>query len=379
MKKNFLQDVIPANQKRSIRDIPLPSHQKKHTARIPTEAPAQPTIETPASTTSEYSFSKKENSVFEPEHLHYGEPLRSSENKPPAEEKDFSTSDNRTPTYKKSKKSTMKKIIIGISLGVIIFLGVFLSRTEATITIHPKKSNATISSVIPLDSKAPQVTRTQISKTLSKTLVATSEEQVENQASGKIKIINTHKDTPQELIKNTRFQTPAGLIYRIKDSVVVPGYTMSGSTIVPGTLEVEVYADSAGEEYNISKTKFTIPGFAGREQFDKITAESVTDFTGGYIGIRKVVSDDAKEEAQKGLEEELKTQIEQTQNQSTEYVLVPDPDTLTYGELQDKAEGNSVTLSLTGSVDAYSFVKKDLYSFLGQNSRWQCTHIQDRR
>ncbi len=29
MKKNFLQDVIPANHRRSIRDVPLPAHKEK--------------------------------------------------------------------------------------------------------------------------------------------------------------------------------------------------------------------------------------------------------------------------------------------------------------------------------------------------------------
>jgi hypothetical protein len=143
---------------------------------------------------------------------------------------------------------------------------------------------------------------------------------------------------------------------------------MNGSTLVPGTLEVEVFADSAGEEYNTSNAKFTIPGFSGKEQFDKITAESVGDISGGYIGIRKVVSDEAKEQAQKDLEAELKNQIEQIKDQSTEYVLVPDMETVSYGDIQDKAEGDSVVLTLTIWVDAYSFVRKDLATFIGQNS-----------
>jgi hypothetical protein len=143
---------------------------------------------------------------------------------------------------------------------------------------------------------------------------------------------------------------------------------MSGSTIVPGTLEVDVYADKAGEEYNISKTRFTIPGFTGKEQFDKITADTVSDMTGGYVGVRKVVSDDAKVQAQKDLSLDLKTQIEQTQNQSTEYIIIPDTSTLVYGKLQDRAEGDSITLTLSASVDAYSLTKKDLYNFIGQNT-----------
>jgi hypothetical protein len=143
---------------------------------------------------------------------------------------------------------------------------------------------------------------------------------------------------------------------------------MNGSTLVPGTLEVEVFADSAGEEYNTSNVKFTIPGFSGKEQFDKITAESVNEISGGYIGVRKVVSEEAKEQAQKDLEAQLKTEIESSKNESTEYIIVSNLATLSYGELQDKVEGDSVVLSLTARVDAYSFVKKDFSNFIGQNS-----------
>jgi len=369
MKKNFLQDVIPASQKRSIRDVPLPVH-KEHKA-IVSKREVRPKhkieevhrtypLDSDNTSEQEYSFSPDEQEEApRSKHLHTDDEIQSEE---------YNSKNTRRPANHKSNKSSMKKIIIGLICGVIIFLGFFISRTSAIITIQPKKVTRDVSIIIPLDTTNQLATKTQIAKTLSKTLPATSEQQVEKQASGRIKITNTHKAEPQELVKNTRFQTPSGLIYRIKDSIVIPGFTMSGSTVVPGTLEVDVYADSAGEEYNTSNVKFTIPGFSGKEQFTKITAETVGDISGGYVGVRKVVSEEAKEQAQVSLEAELKTQIEQNQNQSTEYILVPDISTLTYGELQDKADGDSITLTLSSSVDAYSFVKKDLFNFIGQNS-----------
>lgn len=42
--------------------------------------------------------------------------------------------------------------------------------------------------------------------------------------------------------------------------------------------------------------------------------------------------------------------------------------TIGYGELQDKVEGDNVTLSLSVTVDAYSFIKKELFNFIGQNT-----------
>ena len=349
MKKNFLQDVVPSSQKRSIRDVPLPTHKEPQIKRREVRAKV------------------KEERVEEDLH----EPIMPVEedivHEDTQDEQEYVEIKKR-PAYKKTKTTFMKKIIIGLTIGVLIFIGIFISRTDAKISITPKETTQSINLVVPLDESNKLATKTQISKTATKTLPATAEQQVEKQASGKIKIINKHKETSQELVKNTRFQTPSGLIYRIRDSVEIPGYTMNGSTLVPGTLEVEVFADSAGEEYNTSNAKFTIPGFSGKEQFDKITAESVGEISGGYIGVRKVVSDDAKEQAQKDLETQLKSEIEQAQNQSSEYVIVPNLTTLSYGEIQDKAEGDSVVLSLTARVDAYSFVKKDISNFIGQNS-----------
>lgn len=372
MKKNFLQDVIPANQKRSIRDVPLPTRSKTKTVseqKVLMHHKKEKSFETDSDTIdeqkTEHTSSKKTHSVSESQNLHKD----TEESSNTSDDNLFASKEFQIPTYKKSKKILMKKIILtGTIVGITLFLGFVFMRTEAVVTITPQTASKEISLVVPLDTTNQLATKTQISQTLSKTLVATGEQQVEKQSSGKIKISNLHKEVPQELVKNTRFQTPTGLIYRIKNSIVIPGYTMNGSTIVPGTLEVEVFADSAGEEYNISNTKFTIPGFSGKEQFEKITAETVGQISGGYIGIRKIVSDDEKEKVQKEFEDQLKLKIEQTQNESTEYILVPDVTTLTYGELQDKVEGDSVVLTLSATVDAYSFVKKELFNFIGQNT-----------
>lgn len=355
MKKNFLQDVVPSTQKRSIRDIPLPSHKGRVPKRVPSKIKK---IEEPEEIFNTPLQDSKQEHTDMSEYQEYT----------PAREEEIEEApiQRRKIPSRQKRGSFRKKIGAGIILGIVLFLGYMLSRTNATITITPKKETQNIQVSIPFDNSL--ITQTQISKTVSKTLPATSEQQVEKQASGRIKILNNHKETPQELVKNTRFQTPNGLIYRIRDSIVIPGYTMNGTTIVPGTLEVEVFADSAGEEYNTSNAKFTIPGFSGKEQFEKITAESVGDISGGYIGVRKVVSQEAKDEAQKSLEAQIKTEIEQVQKQSVEYVVVPDFTTITYGEIQDKAEGDSVVVSLSGSVKAYSFVKKDLATFIGKNS-----------
>ncbi len=367
MKKNFLQDVVPANQKRSIRDIPLPEHKKSK---------ATPVKKTPISKTKDvvvskkYSpdeesdlydknhFNKSKESVFEAEYL----------NKEKYEDTDEDIETNAVKT-KKTGSSFFKKMFITVFIIFIVaIVGLIFLDGKAIVTLYPQKTNSNVDISIPMDSTNPTVTKTQIVKNISKTVPATSEQQVEKQASGRIKILNSYKQTTQELVKNTRFKSQNGLIYRIRDSIVIPGYTMNGSQIIPGSLEVEVFADSAGEEYNISKSSFTIPGFEGKDQYTKITAETVSEISGGYIGLRKVLSQETKDAIADEFKVDLKNQIDQTKNQSTEYILIPDISTISFGDIQDKTEGDSVVLTMSASSDGYSFVKKDLFNFIGQKS-----------
>ena len=99
-------------------------------------------------------------------------------------------------------------------------------------------------------------------------------------ASGKITVYNNYGSAPQKLITNTRFQTKDGKIYRIKGAISVPGMGMTEAT---------VYADQAGEEYNIVPTEFTLPGLKGGARFEKVFAKSKTAMSGGSSGNARVV------------------------------------------------------------------------------------------
>jgi len=59
----------------------------------------------------------------------------------------------------------------------------------------------------------------------------------------------------------------------------------------PGTVEVTIYADEAGEAYNVGLVDFTIPGLAGSPQFESLYAKAKTPIGGGFVGARPVVSE----------------------------------------------------------------------------------------
>lgn len=147
-----------------------------------------------------------------------------------------------------------------------------------------------------------------------KEVEATGEERVDRKASGQIIIFNDFNTSSQRLIKNTRFETPEGLIYRVDKSIVVPGQTTNeDGEVIPGSIEVTVYADTSGDEYNIGLTDFTIPGFKGDPRFFKFYARSKTPIKGGFSGIEKTVAPGelsaARSEIHQSLEEEVLAEV----------------------------------------------------------------------
>lgn len=143
----------------------------------------------------------------------------------------------------------------------------------------------------------------------TETVTPTTEKTLSSKASGKIKIFNEYSSASQRLIKNTRFETASGKIYRIDSSIVVPGMTTSGGKKAPGMMEVTVYADVPGESYNGDLTDFSIPGFKGDPRYGKFYARSVTPLTGGFVGTIKVPSPEDIAAAEQKLKQDLKTEL----------------------------------------------------------------------
>ncbi|MEK7118245.1 MAG: hypothetical protein AAB869_01415, partial [Patescibacteria group bacterium] len=143
---------------------------------------------------------------------------------------------------------------------------------------------------------------------LSLEVPATGEKAVTAKASGKIVVYNK-QTVAQRLIKNTRFQTPDGRIYRINDSITVPKTTVTGGKSAPGSLEVTVYADEAGPRYNSDPVDFTLPGLKDSPLFTKVYARSNGSIAGGASGTVKTVSDRDLKQAGEDLRVQLETKL----------------------------------------------------------------------
>lgn len=212
------------------------------------------------------------------------------------------------------RKLTRTKIIIVAVVVLIFVVAIFLATgnlTQAEIFVVPKTVEISVDGEFTAwrselaDSGLVFDMVSLPEKTVTRPVEVVGVEQVEQKASGQIIIYNNFSNEDQALVAQTRFEAPGGKLYRIQKPVVVPGIYKKDGKNLPGSLEATVFADKAGEEYNIGLADFTVPGFAGSQRFSKFYARSKTPMTGGEIGYRKQINPEAEKKARADMRQEL--------------------------------------------------------------------------
>ncbi|MCK5332795.1 hypothetical protein KAJ41_02960 [Candidatus Parcubacteria bacterium] len=116
----------------------------------------------------------------------------------------------------------------------------------------------------------------------SSTYPTTGKKHIEEKASGEITVFNEYSSTPQRIVASTRFISKTeNKLFRVKQAVTIPGFSRVEGVDIPGQITIKVYADKAGEEYNISSTSFHLPGLQGSAKYNSIYARSTKEMTGG--------------------------------------------------------------------------------------------------
>lgn len=187
------------------------------------------------------------------------------------------------------------RLVVAIGLFVLIVggaVGLSALTGNTELTVYPQHRQPNINAEFTAypdkrdDSLSYEIMT--LESTGEKQVTASGQVQIEEIATG---IIEISKKTPgaERLIKNTRFRTPNGLVFRIQESAVVPGSIEDeNGANVPGKIQAEVFADDIGEEYNLAAgKKFDIPGFEEggyTALFESISASNPQQFTGGFNG-----------------------------------------------------------------------------------------------
>lgn len=263
------------------------------------------------------------------------------------------------------KKKSSKKIFWFFLGFTVLFAGALILNyaSSAVINIVPCQKFAEIDSQF-------NAGRDYGDEELSFEIVRLENENIENapstgvddggkRAGGKIVIYNTYSSKSQILVAQTRFESPEGKIYRIEDRVSVPGM---------GSLEVDVYADEPGPEYNIGFVDFTIPGFKGSPQYDKIYARSKTSMSGGAVGVVSIITEDDISLARENLRKKITDYLEQniSAQKSDNYLFYKNAIKINFSESEnnpkagDTTDSSSPIFTLKGKGEAVGFlINKD--------------------
>ncbi len=254
----------------------------------------------------------------------------------------------QTPRRRRRKKSIFFIIAAVVVVVVCIMGGLLLSTlfSGASVVIRQRTAEITLPITVSALPSAPSGTLAYqimtVSSTATTSVTAAGTQKVSRQASGVITITNNFSKDTQRLIANTRFEAPDGKIYRIHDSVVVPG--MAAGT--PGTASVSIYADSPGDSYNRGATRFTIPGFKGDPRYTKFYAETI-GISGGFVGNEPAVAPAdltaAKLAMQKKLQDEVRTSF--ASQVPADSILVENSFQFVFGDVRQTPDSGKVSLS----------------------------------
>ncbi len=248
---------------------------------------------------------------------------------------------------KKKKKTLLYALII---FFVVVGGGIIASILTggAEVTVYPKYREPNVNAVFEaVANPQPEELAFEIMSLEAegeRQVSATGKEEVKTQAKGIIFIYNKHQKKPIRLVTNTRFESN-GLIFRIKDSAVIPGYTKDeNGEIVPGVVTAEVFADDVGEEYNLPPSKFTIPGFKGEPEYKNVYAESVEAFAGGFNGNKFIIDEKELQTAKQALQMELRNSLLERidSEKPANFVLFKDAVTFTYESLPSVEYGENL-------------------------------------
>lgn len=278
-----------------------------------------------------------------------------------------------------SKKTV---VVLGVVSVFLLSAIIYTSTGSAKVNIIPKKESLETDLKISSSDKFSLVDQVSnkipgqlfnIEKTVSQTFSSTGEKDVAQKARGKITVYNNYGTTPQILIATTRFEKD-GLIFRTLKTITVPGTTVVNGEISPGTVEVEVVADKAGETYNISAGNFTIPAFKERAdtgRYEKIYGKSTTSMQGGMIGRAKVVTQSDYSDAKEALLNQLKKNVDDALKAQTAGLKTIDSLSIKIGEPESSAKvdeaAESFTMSIQGSLKTIGFKESDLRGLIKQN------------
>lgn len=238
----------------------------------------------------------------------------------------------------------------------LVFLGFFLIKPTAEITVFPKKESVNLQTEVLLSGEI-----FDSEETIAKEFLATGAKIKNIKAEGTIRVYNNYSSVSQPLVAATRFVSADGKLFRTPERVVVPG---------SGFIDIKVIADQPGSDYNIGPTTFSIPGFAGTPKYTSFYAKSSSSMTGGQISQVKTVTNEDLEKAKKVLQNSAKDAVKTSLENlipKTEYILLEEAINQEMQDIVFSAKTGQELEKFTGQIEikskALAVKKIDLENF----------------
>jgi hypothetical protein len=212
-------------------------------------------------------------------------------------------------TYDSSSNGKHGMWFAAIIAIIFLLFGVTLLFGQAKITIQPKIENINLDENMTAErgtgTEALEFDLVFISGEETDTLLGKTEENVSLKARGTVLLYNSFSSAPQTLDIDTRLEGSNGKMYKTDKRVIVPGMKDG----VPGSVEVGIYANEAGEAYNSTPLDFKIFGFKNGPKYEKFYGRSKGGLEGGFVGKMTTVSEEEKNAAITRLRASLKTKL----------------------------------------------------------------------
>jgi hypothetical protein len=357
MPKN-IEDIIPNKpERRSIRNIPLPEKRRKtdviddpRNFTVPRPIPNPPEHLTPG----EIAYARRDENLL-----------------PRMEVPEHKNISSNPSLFSRERRHSRKAIWIGAGIAVVVLMFAGFSLfSGATVTYVPKTAPIVFNNDVYTAYKTDHPDELlfsviKLSGDKGVEAPAGGEENVSLKSSGKIIVYNAASESSERLIKNTRFESTDGKIYRTPTDIVIPG--KQGST--PGSLEITVYADEPGSAYNIGLTDFTVPGLKSDPRYTTIYARSKTPMSGGFVGVTKKVSNEDLLKAKTTLESSLRDQLvnEAKAEVPEDFVLYPNLIQITYTDLPNSSStASGVMVNRHADFYGVMFKKSDLANYVAK-------------
>lgn len=329
-----MRDIVPKNQLKSIRNIPIPEKTKKEEKR---------------------EKEQKEEKIIIEEETTIEIPMRIVDE----------------PTRKQKRRNKAIWFVAILSI-VILFFVITSVLGKAIITISPKVVSFNVPQNITA-SKNPQANQVGYSEvTLSLTdsifIKGSSQQKVSTKATGKI-IVYNNTVSAQKLVSGTRLTTSDGIIFTLDKTVTVPARSIKAGTTTPGSTAGSVTASSTGEKYNVGLADLNILAFQGSPKFDQIFARTKTAISGGEEGTIAVVDKTLMDTSNQNLDQKIVQElVSKVSKQLPEKFVIPEGAyKITFGTSSPVLNQDGATIKTTGTIDAFALDAKSILDNVAAN------------